>query len=314
MSSGPTDDEEFPATARPLGWLMAALVTARRRRAMGRRLVAPVISVGNLVVGGAGKTPLVREIAGWLAEAGRRVAILSRGYARPMPVPGTTRVSREGRMELLRWEHAGDEPWMLARALPRASVYVGADRVEAGEQALLDGADTLLLDDGFQHLGLARDLDIVCVRGDEARLRVMPAGPLREPVSALRDADVVVRIVPAAPAPAGAGGYDAEDTAGLRSRLREGAAWIVARAAPGRLLLADGGVATAESLAGQRVGILCAIARPHRLVEAVAALGARIEAVHTRRDHHVFGEAELANLRSDLLWVTTAKDQVRLAG
>jgi len=317
------DEELFPRTAAPLGWLVGAGAVARRawlgRR--GQRLDAPVISVGNLTVGGTGKTPVVQRVAEWLAGAGLHAAVLSRGYARPRPVAGVTRVSKCGRLEALRWELAGDEPWMLAQALAHASVYVAADRLAAGRAALADGAQVLLLDDGFQHLRLARDLDIVCLRGDEGRLRVLPAGPLREPPRALAAAHAAVRVSPWR-------GAEAEDAAGggpgseearaaralerLRRRLGPEALWCEAELEPREVRLSDGQVLPPAALRGERVGLLCGIARHGRFVATVGALGARVEAIHARRDHHLFEAAELESLRQDLLWVTTEKDAVRL--
>jgi tetraacyldisaccharide 4'-kinase len=135
-----------------------ALGARVRRRTLSssdaqRRLDRPVVSVGNLSVGGSGKTPLVAYIARLLEDAGERPAILSRGYARTRPEDGVTVVSDGIRLRA-DLERAGDEPLMLARALPRVPVLVCADRYLAGRLAELRlGATAHLLDDGFQHLG-----------------------------------------------------------------------------------------------------------------------------------------------------------------
>ncbi|MBI5835813.1 MAG: tetraacyldisaccharide 4'-kinase [Candidatus Eisenbacteria bacterium] len=328
MSDGRREDrdvEEYPRVAAPLGWLVAAIARARRA-AMGggTRLPVPVISVGNLAVGGTGKTPLVRHLAGWLAEDGRHVAVLSRGYARPVAGRGVSRVSLRGQVEVASWEEAGDEPWLLAHGLPRASVYVARSRVSAGRAAVGDGAEVLLLDDGFQHLGLARDLDVVCLRGDEHRCRVLPAGPLREPRSALRAAGAGVLVLPSrardaagedSDAPEAGSGELAEEqalAARLRALLPADATWATARVGPRSVDLPGAGRSPASTLAGRAVGVVCAIARHERFVATVRALGAHVEAIHARRDHHVFGEEEIDRLRKDLLWVTTEKDVPRL--
>ena len=271
----------------------------------------PVISVGNLAVGGTGKTPLVREVAGWMGQEGIRAAILSRGYARPEATPGTLRVSHAGKMEAMRWQLAGDEPWMLAKSLPGASVYVGRDRVESALNARADGAQALVLDDGFQHLRLARDFDIVCLRGDELGLRVLPAGPLREPASALSHADAVVHIRP------GHGSPEDEERAAAEihqwsGRIPARAVWVEAMLRASRLRLPDGSEESPGALRGRPVGILSGIARPRRFAELVSSLGGRVEAYHVREDHHVFDFHELDLLREDLMWVTTEKDAVRL--
>jgi tetraacyldisaccharide 4'-kinase len=196
--------------------------------------------------------------------------------------------------------------------------------VAAGRAALADGAEVLLLDDGFQHLKLARDLDIVCLRGDEHRRRVLPAGPLREPLSALAVADAAVRVgvdagardaepgpgEPEPPAPEDAAAVEARGP--LRRWLPAGAAWCEALVTAREVLLPGEQPAPPGALRGMRVGLLCAIARHERFVAAVEGLGAQVEAVHARQDHHVFGEGELENLRQDLTWVTTEKDAARL--
>ncbi len=126
-----------------------------------RRLSRPVISVGNLSLGGTGKSPVVAAIAQWLIDAGERPAILSRGYARRDPVDGVVVVS-DGSAIHSAVEQSGDEPLMLARQVPQAIVCVSPERYLAGrlaEQRL--GATVHVLDDGFQHLELARDLDIL---------------------------------------------------------------------------------------------------------------------------------------------------------
>ena len=142
-----------------------------------RRLSRPVISVGNLSVGGTGKTPLVAAIATWLVAIGERPAILSRGYARTVTSRDATVVS-DGTRIRTDVAHAGDEPLMLARAVPGAAVVVCAERHAAGvvaEETL--GATIHLLDDGFQHLPLARDLDIVVTAaGTLATDAVLPKG------------------------------------------------------------------------------------------------------------------------------------------
>lgn len=281
------------------------------RAGRGVRASVPVFSVGNLTVGGTGKTPMVRTLARWLEEAGARPAILSRGYARPMPQPGTTRISHRGRVDVLRWEMAGDEPWMLARSLKHSSVYVGADRVAAAFAAEADGARSLVLDDGFQHFRLRRDLDLVCLRGDEARLRVLPAGPLREGPASLKGADVAVWIR-SSPGASAEEGDPEGDANRLRDRLGPGALWAVARLEPESVTLPDGTPVRPLHLKNMAVGVLCGIARPLRFAATLLELGARIEAFHTRGDHHVFTPRELEMLREDLLWVTTEKDYARL--
>lgn len=158
-----------------------------------RRLDRPVVSIGNLSVGGTGKTPVVAAVAQWLIARGERPAILSRGYKRIDPQPGVVVVS-DGREVRASLAHAGDEPLMLARAVPNAIVCVAEDRHLAGvlaERRL--GATVHLLDDGFQHLALARDLDVlVTTMGEIPHGRVLPRGRLREPADAAARAHVLI--------------------------------------------------------------------------------------------------------------------------
>ena len=166
------------------GWLRA------------RRLPVKVVSVGNLTVGGTGKTPLVLRLATLLGQRGQRVAILTRGYGRRERMPLI--INGRGETKQYTPELMGDEPILLSRRLPDVTIGIGSDRHLMGERILnmesSEPPDVFLLDDGFQHLGLARDLDIVVLdatnpfAGDAA----LPAGLLREPVAALQRADVVV--------------------------------------------------------------------------------------------------------------------------
>ena len=157
-----------------------------------KRLCRPVISVGNLRVGGSGKTPTVAHLARLLLTAGERPSILSRGYARRIPADGVTVVS-DGDRILSDVDHAGDEPLMLARMLPGVPVLVGPDRYLSGrfgEERL--GVTVHLLDDGFQHVALFRDVDLLLVDADDLTDAVLPAGRLREPLSVARAADAVL--------------------------------------------------------------------------------------------------------------------------
>ena len=178
--------------------LYAAVARRRRERYaarpdLRRRLRVPVISIGNLAVGGRGKTPLACSVARMLLAMNERPAILSRGYGRAIREDGVVVVrDPDGiRSDLAR---SGDEPLMLARQLPGASVLTCADRYKAGtyaEQHL--GATVHVLDDGFQHFQLERDIDLVIVGRDDLRNPVtLPSGRLREPLDTLIAADAIV--------------------------------------------------------------------------------------------------------------------------
>lgn len=172
------------AAAYSRGWLRA------------ERLPGTVISVGNLSVGGTGKTPMVERLATWLGQRGLHVAILTRGYGRRERLPLV--VNGQGEISKYTAELMGDEPILLARHLPRVTLGIGADRFSLAQQIIqLESPhppDVFLLDDGFQHLRLARDLDLVLLDASAplATEAVLPAGRLREPLGALARADLIV--------------------------------------------------------------------------------------------------------------------------
>jgi tetraacyldisaccharide 4'-kinase len=164
----------------------------QRRPYLRRRLAAPVISVGNLTVGGSGKTPLAAEIARMLLEMGERPSILSRGYARKIRDEGVVIVS-DGTRVLTGVERSGDEPQMLARAVPRAAVLVSSSRYAAGRIAESRiGCTVHVLDDGFQHFDLMRDIDLLVAPGASEGTRTLPFGRLREPLDAASAADALL--------------------------------------------------------------------------------------------------------------------------
>jgi tetraacyldisaccharide 4'-kinase len=282
-----------------LSALYAAIARRRRERfarhpALRRRLRRPVISVGNLAVGGRGKTPLVATIARELLAMGERPAILSRGYARTHPEDGVVVVRDPAgiRSDLAR---AGDEPLMLARQLEGVSVLASPDRYLAGCLAEHHFGSTVhVLDDGFQHLHLDRDIDLVIVgRDDIARPVTLPAGRLREPLDTLRVADAILTL-------------DAE----LATQLSAGEAPVFGlsrRIAPPLNVPSDTVVA---AVAG--------IASPERFFQDLSESGWHVVRTIVFRDHHpytaadverIFGEARTSHAGAVL---TTEKDYVRL--
>jgi tetraacyldisaccharide 4'-kinase len=268
-----------------------------RRRHLGR----PVISIGNLSVGGSGKTPLVARVAELLRERGERPAILIRGYARQAVTTGVTIVS-DGRSVQARIEQAGDEALMLARALPGVAVLVGADRHASGtvaEQRLK--ATVHVLDDGFQHLRLARDLDLLVVHDEDLSDRVLPAGRLREPLSAAASADALL--------------LQGEHAERLCGELRVPLAFRYTRSLlPPRLVMAHDPVVSLQGPAFAVAGI----ARPRRFLDDLAANGWQLSGEMVFPDHHPFDERDIARIEravkesNALLVLTTEKDAVRL--
>jgi tetraacyldisaccharide 4'-kinase len=302
----------------PAAWAYRVGLAAREA-AYGRgwlvrgRLPCPVVSVGNLTVGGTGKTPAVEMVARWLAEDGRRVAIVSRGYGRQAGAP--IELVSDGGAPRLPAEQAGDEPLLLARRLRGVAVVVGADRLEAGRWAVAHlRPDIVLLDDGFQQRRLMKDVEIVCLdaRAPWGPGGLFPQGTLREPRSALTRAHLLV--VTRAEA--------RRNLAGLIEEIRQ-------HAGPLPCLTADyvvqeledlGSVARrpAEALRGRGVLAFAGIAAPERLAETLTAHGAIVRGLVAFPDHHSYGPRDLeivarrARATGATLVVTTEKDAVRL--
>ncbi len=291
-----------------LGTLSAAVARARRRRYAARpdlrhRLDCPVVSVGNVAVGGRGKTPVVQALAGWLRDEGWRPAILSRGYGRADQDDGVVVVSDGIRMhaDLAR---SGDEPLMLARALPGVAVLVCPDRHIAGRLAERHlGATIHVLDDGFQHLALERTVDLVLVDpADEIDAGVLPFGRLREPLDALHAADAVLWT----------GEGDVSEAA---ARLGVAHAFRAVRhTGPVR----PGLMGDEAPPPGTRVVAVCGIARPEPFIEGLRADGYDVASTVTFRDHHRFSPADLARVHALCTStgaagvITTEKDWMRL--
>ena len=296
---------------RALGSLFGAVarlrVAAYRRGILPRaRLVGPVVSVGNIGTGGSGKTPVVRRVVELLLEEGHEVAVLSRGYGGRFR--GEVLLVSDGEELLADAEQAGDEPVMLARALPGVVVAVGPRRDAVGRfvEARF-GRRVHVLDDGFQHLRLERDLDLVCVDVQDFADRPLPAGRLRESPDALSRADAVLLTrLEAAP--------EAELRA-LEARLGQGRTHRVSRRVVGWRTAAG-----AEAVAPGRVFLLAGIARPERFERDAAAAGAAVVGTAFFADHHRFRPAELAAAATRAreagaeALATTAKDAVRLVG
>ena len=267
--------------------LARGLYDTRLRRP--HRLACPVVSIGNLTWGGTGKTPLTAHLARWLQQRGVRVAILTRGYG-------------------------GDEPMVLRRLAAGVPVLVGADRVVSGRQAVASGAEALLLDDGFQHWRVHRDLDIVLIDATApfGNGALLPRGPLREPVSHLRRAGVVV--ITKADGPQA----DVERVSAQVHAVHPEALVVTARYRPERFELWPAGTSQPlTALGGGRACVLSGIADPAAFEALVTRVG--VVPVLTRRfvDHHPYCASDLeevvsASREAGAAWiVTTLKDAVR---
>lgn len=248
-----------------------------------RRLRGPVVSVGNLSVGGSGKTPFILLLGELLKSRGIKFDVLSRGYGRKSK--GVLLVDPSGSAE-----YFGDEPLLIARRLG-APVIVSEDRYAGGSLAETKyGRQFHLLDDGFQHRGLARDFDIVLVTPEDARDRLLPAGRLREPPASLARADAVVLTSGAS-----------SDAFPLNGRL----VWRVRR-----------GIVPKK--VSNRPVVFCGIARPQNFLLQLRTAGIEPAAEALYRDHHSYNERDIADLlqlrqRSEADgFVTTEKDAINL--
>ena len=279
-----------------------------------RRVDCPVISVGNLTVGGTGKTPLVIEIARALSRGGRRVAVVSRGYGRVARRPVVVVSDGSGAIVAPR-DEAGDEPMLIARRAPDAAVVVGADRCAAARVAREHcGAQVIVLDDGFQHRALGRDCDIVAwdaTRRPET-MALLPRGPLRESLAALRRAHAVVFTRCRE-------GRMPEDTAERFRAVAPGLEFFAAQWQAQELDPLDGGPARpAADLEGRAVAAWCGVGDPESFWRLIEGCGARVVERCAFPDHHRPSPAELDALedlarRAGAKWaVMTEKDRENL--
>jgi tetraacyldisaccharide 4'-kinase len=266
-----------------------------------RRLAQPVISVGNLAVGGRGKTPLVAAIASRLTALGERPAILSRGYARQVGADGVV-VVRDPDGIRADVDRAGDEPLMLAKQLDGVAVLTCSSRYLAGRLAEHHFKSTVhLLDDGFQHLQLHRDIDLVVIaREDIADPRTLPAGRLREPLESIDAADGIITL----------------DEASVQALGRRRPAWR-ARRRLGAARLAEPFGSPVEFSFGSALAV-AGIAEPGRFFADLRAAGWPIAQELSFGDHHAYSRTDLdrivrtAHEQGARLIVTTEKDLVRL--
>jgi tetraacyldisaccharide 4'-kinase len=284
-------------------WLHRALAESEITRP--RRLPVRVVSVGNLVVGGTAKTPLAAWLAAGLRRRGNKVALASRGYGRSGGEP--VEVVSDGRFVRATAASAGDEPLLLAAQAPGVPVLVGRDRGLVGLRALSAfGAEVIVLDDGFQHHRLRRDVDVVAFDGRSGlgNRRVLPRGPLREPIGALSRADAIGVVD---------GPLPDRDERLIAWRAPDAFRFAMSRRASALRALAGGPPLPLASLTGEPVGLLAGVARPSSVRRTLEELGAHVVAERLFRDHHRFTAADLAGLAAHApRWITTEKDAVKL--
>jgi tetraacyldisaccharide 4'-kinase len=289
---------------RPIWWLSwpsALYALAIRLRTYGyergwfarQRLPLPVISIGNLTVGGTGKTPMVIEVTQWLLAAGSRVAVLSRGYRRTSREPFL--LVCDGAKILATPQEAGDEPYLIAQRCPQAIVAVGADRHRAGLRVLNEfRVDCIVLDDGFQHIGLHRDADLVLLDATDANglANLLPAGRLREPLTALERATAV--IITRAETP----GQVAEIMTRVQSLANPSV--MTARVvfpAVETVSLSSLGSRPREWSQGKRALLVSGVGHPASFRATADQLGVTVLDEATYPDHYMYGTSDIAALR-----------------
>lgn len=273
----------------PLGSLYGAIARLRERWSKPWHAPVPVICAGNITAGGAGKTPVALALGELLRERNQTVHFLSRGYGGRLS--GPVRVDRGSHTA----RDVGDEPLLLAEVAP---TWVARNRPAGAKAAIADGATAIVMDDGFQNPSLAKTLSLVVVDGGSGfgNGRVLPAGPLREPVNqGLARADAVVLMEP--------------DTVGVAQTLAETSLpTIRARLVPS---------AAAARFADRNVVAFAGIGRPDKFFATLEDLGCRIVTRRSFPDHHTFSADEIMRLvetarAAGATPVTTAKDYARL--
>ncbi len=271
----------------PLGYAYRLAGAFRRSRAKPARVDATVVCVGNLVAGGAGKTPVALSIAETLEHDG--LVFLTRGYGGRLA--GPVRVSPQFHTSA----DVGDEALLLARNAP---TWVARDRAAGAAAAIKDGAQLIVMDDGFQNPSLTKDVGIVVVDGETGfgNGQIIPAGPLREPlVQGLARADAMVIV--------------GDDLTGTAKKKTRASLPILS----GRILAA---VDNAE-WSGRRVVAFAGIGRPEKFFDTLDRIGCEVVASHAFADHHAYSQGEIAKICAeadarDATPVTTEKDAVRV--
>lgn len=287
----------------------------RRKAKFSRQIInvgVPVISVGNITLGGTGKTPCVQYVARELQKNGRRVAIVSRGYGGAMAKQGA--VASDGEKILLNVREAGDEPLLHARSLPDVAVVIGVERVRAARRAIDEcGAQIIILDDGFQYYSLHRDSDIVLLdaRRPFDNGHLLPLGRLREPPQSLQRASAIVLT-----RCTGAAAEELQATREVIKQFSSAPIFASNHAPQGVRDENSGTILPLDSLENKRVAALSALAHNQQFRQSLENSGAQIAAHLARRDHHFWQESEVRDFVNQnhgaKVLVTTEKDAVKM--
>ncbi|GAB6191721.1 tetraacyldisaccharide 4'-kinase [Desulfocastanea catecholica] len=309
--------ELFFPLGRPFAPLYSAVMKAREKLYISgvfrrHELSIPVISIGNLVLGGSGKTPTVQHLARLLSANGYHPAIVSRGHGGK--AGEVVNIVSDGENIFLTALLAGDEPYMLAESLPGVPVLTGTRRILPCRQAVEQfSSNVIILDDGFQHLGVKRDIDIVLFDGTAlaGNSRVFPGGPLREPISALHRCHAFLLT--------GQTKTNHERTKKFSELLQQkfpDRPVFISNANTSRLQGSDGSVVTKHGT--HKYFGFCGIANPSRFEKSLTDLGIQLRGFQTFKDHVQYSQTMVANICQKAVeagatsLVTTEKDFVKL--
>lgn len=283
----------------PYAWVMMSRRMLYHRGVIpSYKVPVPVISIGNLTVGGTGKTPTVILIAKYLAQKGVRVAVVTRGYGRASR--GYLLLSN-GKEILTDVQQSGDEPMVIAQAVTNAIVIADEDRVHGAQEAVKLGAEVILLDDGYQHLRLRRDLNILLIRSDRPLPPVLPFGLAREPKGAAKDADHLLFIGDEAPHQ-----FESKPFSIAKPMLKS-IEWLSGEKSD---------IVSLSFFQGKRVLAVTSIARPERFHSMLEEFGMKVQPL-ALADHATYDKQTVAtillqgNKTSCDVIVTTTKDAVK---
>jgi tetraacyldisaccharide 4'-kinase len=257
-----------------------------------------VISIGNITIGGSGKTPIAGFIANSLISRGKKVALVARGYGRLDKTPIVVNSDEE-----IDWRKCGDEPAVLARKVKGLTIYVDSDKTSAANKAANDGFEYIIIDDGFQHRKLNRDLDIVCLDGNNpfGNGLLLPSGRLREPRRALKRADAIILV-------------DSQPKSAT-IKLKKAVTILNANKIFEGIKSLNGG---SIDLTGKKVIGFCGLGNPESFRNSLVKCGCLLSGFMTFRDHHIYDEEDIFRISKQVCVeqaagaVTTMKDFVKL--
>lgn len=278
-----------------------------------QKLNIPIISVGNITWGGSGKTPVVLEIAKYILSLEKMPVILSRGYARKDNTPDNV-IVRDNEKIISDISVSGDEPYMMAQNI-KCPIIVGRNRIQSAKLSQKFNPDIFILDDGFQHWKLKRDLDIVCINSLNpfGNNMIIPAGILREKLTALKRADIVILT--------NANLCDKNKLKKIKQKITgiTGKEPLLSSYGNANITnMSDNSLTDINDLKNKDIVMLCAIGSPDNFKSTIMKLGLNIKREIIFKDHHKYNYKDIENitaiLKDNEVVVTTQKDSVKLSG